>query len=113
MSALRILAVPAAALVILAGTAATAAEAQSRVVSFADLDLSQASHARTLERRIRSAAINVCGGAMPRDLAARAAAQKCVAAAVSHALPKAETAIASARTNREAAENPSTASGRS
>ena len=99
MTPLRILAVPTAALFIVAGTA-NAADVRSRVVSYADLDLSKPSATVKLAERIRNAAHAVCGTADARSLTDLAAAKRCADAATSDAMARAEIAQSSARLAR-------------
>ena len=64
---------------------ATAADARTRTVRFADLDLANREGAATLERRIRYAVGKVCGSADHRDLAAQYALSECRDAAMADA----------------------------
>lgn len=99
MIPLRILSVPAAALFIVAGaTAANADEVRSRVVSYADLDLTKPAGAARLADRIRAAANTVCGAADARTLTDIAVSRRCVDAAMADAMKKAGAAGAGART---------------
>jgi UrcA family protein len=66
---------------LLAAPIATEASAEpverTRIVSYADLDLTQASHIRRLDGRIGRAIAEVCGTASDTDLAGRNAVRRC------------------------------------
>lgn len=50
---------------------------RTRTVSYADLDLSTASGARQLDRRVRATIAELCGDAWPFDLSAQAGRRQC------------------------------------
>ena len=81
---------------LLAGSA-YAAPAQ-KAVSYADLNLTSAAGAKSLETRIRNAAKQVCGIGTAQDLAAAAAADRCYDAAITEASARMQQVISSART---------------
>jgi UrcA family protein len=66
--------------------AAEADEASSRVVKFADLDLTKSAGVAVLYARLQSAARQVCEPVTERDLKAEALAKACAAHAVERAI---------------------------
>ena len=64
---------------------ATGATAQTKTVSYADLDLASAAGAKAFDARIRAAARSVCGTADLRDIVATKSAQRCFETAVAKA----------------------------
>ena len=67
------------------------------IVSFADLDLSQAAGRARLDGRVRRAAEELCVDTGVRDLAERIEQKGCVSFAVASARPQIERAIAGPR----------------
>jgi UrcA family protein len=71
-----------------AGTAASAQEAPTAIVSYAGLDLSSTAGLAALNRRISVAARRICGEADIRDLQRQAAVDACRTTAVRSAAPQ-------------------------
>ena len=91
-----LLAAAAAAVVAVPAAAAQAEEAASVIVNIADLDLASEKDVTRLDRRIRSAAAQVCGSVGSRDIAANAAANRCRDAAIEGVGGEVRTLIAAA-----------------
>lgn len=83
-----------------ASTPALAApETRSRVVHFADLDLTSRAGERELRHRVSLAAREVCGGPDQWDFRAMTATAACRGAALAGADPKVRLALASAHSS--------------
>lgn len=96
----------AAALISAVPAAAGTVEQVSSEVRYGDLDLKSEAGVAQLKQRIRTAARKVCGGQVElRDIRARQAADRCLAAALAGAAPKIELAVANARTGQNLAAN--------
>jgi UrcA family protein len=90
----------------LAATPALAApETQSKVVRFADLDLTTQAGEQALRGRIARAAALVCGEADLRDLRATSLIDACRVSAMANAAPQMQVAIANARNGKAYAVN--------
>ena len=91
------------------GTAATLAapaiaqDAPSVSVSFADLNLSSEAGTEILDRRIKNAITNVCGGEAPRDLRSRGAYNRCLDQTALAVQPMRDLAVNDYRNGRLAA----------
>ena len=84
--------------------AAPPENAPSKVVKFADLDLSRSEGASVLYQRLRGAAESVCAPLDDRDLARQKSFKACVQSAISAAVATVDrpalTAYCEAKTNR-------------
>lgn len=96
----------AAALLPALPAAAGTVEHVSSEVRYGDLDLKSEAGVAQLKQRIRAAARKVCGGQVElRDIRARQAADRCLAAALAGANPKIQLAVANARNGENLAAN--------
>jgi UrcA family protein len=87
----------------IAAIPATAQEAPSVTVSFADLNLSSARGTAIFDRRIKNAIANVCGGVAPRDVGARRIYNRCLEETALAVEPKRDLAVAEYRSGQLAA----------
>lgn len=85
---IRIITSAALAFSAVAGTAASAEDAPTAIVTYADLNLSSTAGVVALNRRISAAARRICGEDDIRDLQRQAAVDACRTAAVRSAAPQ-------------------------
>jgi len=85
---IRIITSAALAFATVAGTAASAEDAPTAIVTYADLNLSSTAGVAALNHRISVAARRICGEADIRDLQRQAAVDACRATAVRSAAPQ-------------------------
>lgn len=95
--------VAAASAVSITAPAFAAGDAQSRTISYADLDLKSDAGVARLDKRVRAALGEVCGRPDTRDLAARAHAIECRRVAMETVRPNVELAVATARSDTQLA----------
>ena len=79
---------------------ASPAPAETRIVSYADLDLNSPSGQAVLDQRIHSAIVQVCGGAYPADLQGRREVRRCREQAAATATAQRNDALAQAQNSR-------------
>lgn len=91
--------------ILAAAPAFAAPESHSRIVRFADLDLTTHAGEQALRSRISLAVNSVCGDVDQRDLRAAAAVNACRATAMANAMPQMHVALANARGGKAYAAN--------
>ena len=100
------LSVAAAATTVLATAPASAqSEVRTQEVRFGDLDLTSAAGAAALDQRIARATRSVCGVTGARTLQEITQARRCQKVALSDAAPRAQFAVAQARSSQGYASN--------
>ena len=77
----------------------------TRIVIYADLDLTNATGLRTLDRRLHAAVRDVCGRADPRNLAVTMKVKVCQRTALADATHKRDLAVNEAATRKQLASN--------
>ena len=80
--------------------AASPARADTRSVSYADLDLTSPQGQAVLDSRISSAIRQVCGRAFPTDLQSRRQVERCRSATLADVQAQRNDALAQARSDR-------------
>ena len=88
-------------IILIASTVAVSpAPAETRAVSYADLDLSTPAGQAMLDRRISWAIVQVCGGPYPADLQGRREVTRCRHEAAANVQAQRNDAFAQAQSNR-------------
>ena len=82
-------------------SSATAEDGRQLVVSYADLDLSTDRGVRTLDRRLRAAAVEACGPTSDADPAGKNDARACREETLSTARAQRDVAIAGLQPSRQ------------
>lgn len=87
-------------ILIASAVAANPAHAQTRIVSYADLDLTSPAGQATLDRRLNTAIRQVCGRSYPLDLQSQRQVEQCRAQTASVVQAQRNDALAQANNNR-------------